>query len=126
MEGVVAEEGGKKMPLGDRTGPRGFGPRTGRGLGYCPGSDSPGFTKGPGMERGLGRGFGRGGGRGFGYYPSLYPGEDPYYRPPVYPEQSPEPGVEISHLERVADSLEKELKAVRKRLKELVKKEKNE
>ena len=31
MERVVAEEGGKKMSLGDRTRPRGFGPRTGRG-----------------------------------------------------------------------------------------------
>jgi len=52
-----------------------MGPRTGRGLGYCSGFDSPGFVKGPGWGfgwgRGWGRGFGRGwrwrgGGRGFG------------------------------------------------------------
>jgi len=36
------------MPLGDRTGPRGFGPRTGRGLGSCP----PGETAYPNTRRG--------------------------------------------------------------------------
>ena len=41
------------MPGGDRTGPMGMGPMTGRGLGYC-----TGFT-------GLGR-FARSHGRGFG------------------------------------------------------------
>ena len=49
------------MPRGDRTGPGGLGPMTGRSLGYCAGYSSPGYTKGPGM------GFGRGRGRGFGY-----------------------------------------------------------
>ena len=53
------------MPGGDGTGPNGMGSRTGRGLGYCAGYDSPGFTKGPG--RGMGRGFGRGYGRGIGF-----------------------------------------------------------
>jgi len=55
------------MPRGDRTGPMGEGPMTGRGAGYCagydvPGCDNPGVSRGFGM--GLGRGFGRG--RGFG------------------------------------------------------------
>ena len=36
------------MPNRDRTGPRGMGPRTGRGLGPC----------GTGMRRGFGRGQG--------------------------------------------------------------------
>ena len=57
------------MPGGDRTGPLGEGPMTGRQLGYGAGYDSPGYTKGPGM--GIGRGFfGRGRGffgRGRGY-----------------------------------------------------------
>ena len=57
------------MPRGDRTGPLGEGPMTGRQLGYGAGYDSPGYTKGPGM--GMGRGFfGRGRaffGRGRGY-----------------------------------------------------------
>jgi hypothetical protein len=43
------------MPLGDRTGPMGQGPRTGRALGFCSGYDSPGYTKGVGG--GMGRGF---------------------------------------------------------------------
>jgi hypothetical protein len=47
------------MPRGDRTGPQGEGPMTGRQLGYGAGYDSPGYTKGSGM--GMGRGFfGRG------------------------------------------------------------------
>ncbi len=52
------------MPRGDGTGPEGLGPMTGRGLGYCAGFDSPGFTKGVG--RGQGRGLARGRGRGIG------------------------------------------------------------
>ena len=31
------------MPIGDRTGPRGLGPKTGRGVGYCTGFRSPGY-----------------------------------------------------------------------------------
>lgn len=59
------------MPRGDRTGPEGQGPATGRKLGFCSGYDSPGYTKGfgSGMNRGygFGRGMGRGMGRGRGY-----------------------------------------------------------
>ena len=49
------------MPWGDRTGPLGLGPMTGRGLGYCAGLNTPGFVKGPGF------GWGRAWGRGFGW-----------------------------------------------------------
>lgn len=49
------------MPSGDRTGPLGQGPRTGRGGGFCSGFAVPGF-----MNRGGGFGRGRGGrGRGW-------------------------------------------------------------
>ena len=55
------------MPGGDRKGPTGGGPKTGRGFGYCADNDQPGFATGqPG--RGYGRGFGfgrRGRGRGW-------------------------------------------------------------
>ncbi|MHA1733945.1 MAG: DUF5320 domain-containing protein [Promethearchaeota archaeon] len=56
------------MPFGDRTGPAGLGPRTGRGLGYCNGYPHPGnaVPGGMGMGWGWGRGYGRGGGRGLG------------------------------------------------------------
>ncbi|MBA7569646.1 hypothetical protein ES708_11387 [subsurface metagenome] len=32
------------MPGGDRTGPTGMGPMTGRGVGYCAGYQVPGFA----------------------------------------------------------------------------------
>ncbi len=58
------------MPAGDKTGPMGTGPRTGRQLGYCSGNDAPGFESGFGLGRGRrkfsGQGRGRGG-RGFGF-----------------------------------------------------------
>ena len=136
------------MPYGDRTGPWGRGSRTGRGAGYCAGSDMPGYMnpyvpmmglgwgrgRGFGHGRGFGRGWGRGFGRGRGFwgrggygysYPDPYyrppPDYDPYYGPAPYIEPEPDPEEEKKYLERVVDSLEKELKAVKDRLKELVK-----
>jgi hypothetical protein len=41
------------MPWGDRTGPLGLGPRTGRGLEFCSGYDVPGYMN-PGPGLGLG------------------------------------------------------------------------
>jgi len=50
------------MPQGDRTGPNGNGPKSGRGLGFCVGNETAGYLA---YERGgYGGGFGRG--RGFG------------------------------------------------------------
>ena len=51
------------MPGGDRTGPVGMGPMTGRAAGYCAGLPTPGFISAPGGRGFRGRGFG-GGGRG--------------------------------------------------------------
>ena len=60
------------MPFGDRTGPQGLGPRTGKGAGYCSGFGMPGFMNpvpgGAGIGFGRGRGMGCqsfGGGRGW-------------------------------------------------------------
>jgi len=53
------------MPGGDRTGPLGAGPMTGRAAGYCAGYAMPGYAN-PMGGRGGGLGFGRGGGFGFG------------------------------------------------------------
>ncbi len=50
------------MPRGNGMGPRGCGPMTGRGAGFCAGYDVPGYANGGGRGFG-GRGFG---GRGFG------------------------------------------------------------
>ena len=50
------------MPFGDRTGPRGQGPMTGRRMGYCAGYSSPGwkssaFGKKDGFKRGRRGGY---------------------------------------------------------------------
>jgi hypothetical protein len=67
---AVVRERRWKMPGGDRTGPLGEGPMTGRGLGSCGGGAGAGFA-GPGARMGLGRGRGFRGGRfgrgGFGW-----------------------------------------------------------
>jgi len=56
------------MPGGDRTGPRGMGPMTGRQAGYCAGYQAAGFANSY-----LGGGFGRGfGGRGRGHRHMFY------------------------------------------------------
>lgn len=57
------------MPFGDGTGPRGEGPMTGRGAGYCAGYRRPGYANSRpkrGLGRGYGRGYGSGRGPGFG------------------------------------------------------------
>jgi hypothetical protein len=58
------------MPGGDRTGPRGFGPMTGRRAGYCAGYDRPGFDNPhPGYGvRYSGSYGGRGGGHGWRHW----------------------------------------------------------
>lgn len=54
------------MPFGDRTGPLGMGPRTGRAAGFCSGFGMPGYANAvPGRGR---SGFGRDWGRGRGWF----------------------------------------------------------
>jgi len=52
------------MPGFDQTGPAGYGPGTGRGMGPC----GRGMAYGRGFPRGFGGGFGRGFGRGRCFY----------------------------------------------------------
>jgi hypothetical protein len=104
----------KNMPRGDRTGPSGLGPMTGRAAGYCAGYPVPGFMNPPrGLGRGLGRRRGRGWGRGLGrgwwwaYPPS--PMRPPYTdasNPPVI--QPPSPKQEIAALKNYQKELEAE------------------
>jgi len=112
------------MPSGDRTGPEGFGPRTGRGFGYCNGYDTPGYTKGmPRGGRGYARGAGRGLGRGFGlgrrrgFYP--YPAEQ-YMPNGIHPTMNKED--EKNYLKEIIETLENELRTIKDRLQELEKK----
>ena len=110
------------MPGGDRTGPEGLGPMTGRSLGYCSGSNSPGFAYGQG--RGFGRGFGRGYfGRGRGFWRrAIYP--DPYFEPTPYHRdayQRPTKKEEKTYLENLIKDLEEEINSIKSRIKELSK-----
>ena len=102
------------MPRGDRTGPAGQGPMSGRGLGFCAGYSSAGFTRGYGAGMGYGGGFGRGRGfgRGFGYYRD-------------FPQQAvaTAPETNIESLKNEAQSLSDRLKAVLDNIEKLTHKE---
>ena len=120
------------MPGGDRTGPEGRGPMTGRGAGYCAGYNVPGYMNqaargGFGMGRG---GWGRGRGRGWRnmYYATGLPGWMRYGRapawgvaPPMYGPQPPEMTgeQEAEYLKSQAEYLGEELEAIKKRISEL-------
>ena len=92
------------MPRGDRTGPRGQGPRTGRGLGYCAGYD------GPGCAEGRRRSFGRGQAR-----------TEPMQgrRRRRLPLRAPSQEEEVEALKEEKKELEKEMEDIDKRLEEL-------
>jgi hypothetical protein len=109
------------MPGGDRTGPAGLGPRTGRALGYCAGYSTPGYTRGGGWGRGrgFGRGFGRGYGRGGGWgY------RDPYYVPyvpaPVYTPVQPITSTDqLGMLKQEKDYLESEMNGMQSAIEDI-------
>ena len=102
------------MPAGDRTGPRGMGLMTGRGMGYCRGYDLPGYANlpagrgfgmgwGGGFGYGRGRGWGRGWGRGFDYLP-----------PPSEEDEAAFLRAESARLKRHLEDIEKRLGEVEK------------
>ena len=106
------------MPRGDRTGPDGMGPMTGRRMGYCAGYDMPGNVNhiGKRMGRGLrsGRGFRGGNELNFGY------NQRPYYpSPEYYPQVS-----EKTLIENEIKIIGEQLKTLETRLAELPKEEK--
>ncbi len=107
------------MPWGDGTGPRGFGPMTGRGMGYCGGYGRPGYSN-PGYGYGRGWGRGRGMGRGFGWGGGW--GGAAYGGYPVAPAARPyglDPTMERRIVENQVKSMEAELDLLKKRLAEL-------
>jgi len=119
------------MPWGDRTGPAGMGPMTGRGAGYCAGYGVPGYAN-PISGRGFG---GRGGGWGWrnqyyatgltgwqraglypgnaGYVPGSYRGNYPYGTPGVNKQQ------ELDALKGQAEYFEDALDGINKKIAEL-------
>jgi len=90
------------MPAQDGTGPRGMGPRTGRGLGPC----------GTGYGRGYGMGYGRGRGYGQGYRMGYGPG---YAAQPYEPTKEEQKKM----IEAELKGLDEEKKALQKMLKDL-------
>lgn len=113
------------MPRGDRTGPWGLGPRTGRAAGYCAGYPGPGY-----MNPGPGRWFGAGRGGGWGYrhwyYATGLPGWMRYGWAPAW-GTPPTPGVppyppapsteeEAAALEQQAAWLREHLQALEDRI----------
>lgn len=118
------------MPRGNRTGPMGMGPMTGRAGGYCGGFGMPGYAN-PAPGRGAGIGFrwrrefagggrawrnmfyatGRPGWRRFGGYgaPSGYP----------VPYPKPDPEFEKQAMKDQAEILQAELELIKKRLAEV-------
>jgi len=128
------------MPAGDRTGPGGMGPMTGRGAGYCAGYGVPGYANpmpGWGFGMGWGRGGGWGGGRGRGWRHMVYatglPGWARYGYAPAWGASPaaaygpygapPTPEQETEFLKSQAEMLKEELDAISQRITELEKEE---
>lgn len=114
------------MPQGDRTGPMGQGPRTGRSLGFCSGYDTPGSTKGFRMGRGsgfgmnLGRGRGHGRGRNFGNFGWQFTGF-----PHIFPwQKTVNKDDEIKMLKSQSEAFSRAQKDIEKRIRELENQEK--
>jgi len=113
------------MPGGDRTGPRGMGPLSGRAAGRCAGFDIPEF-----FNRAVGRGFGPGYGRPHGmswgrgrgwrhmYWATGLPGR---LRSGRYfdREEKIDPDFEKQSLKDQESILQSELDTIKKRLGEL-------
>lgn len=110
------------MPRGDRTGPAGAGPTTGRMAGHCAGFPRPGFAN-PAYRGG--GGFG-GGGRGYRhmYYATSLPGWARFGSPPRWgwgdpvnvPEDAP---LQPLSPEQKREYLENQARALKEHLKEL-------
>ena len=115
------------MPRGDRTGPAGMGPMTGRAAGYCAGYSVPGFMNPVGGRGYWGRG--RGGGRGWRhwYYATGvpgwaragfgYPAQGGFAGPNVpYPTQSVTAEQELQGLKQQAEYFQGALGEIQKRI----------
>ncbi len=104
------------MPGGDRTGPMGEGPMTGRGAGYCTGNELPGRAysapRGYAGYAGRGRGMGRRGGFRFSTVPVM----DTYASEgvPVGNERIANLEARIKSLEQQKEDLKREVEDIRK------------
>ncbi len=111
------------MPGGDRTGPMGAGPMTGRNVGFCAGHGMPGYANPVG---GRGRGFwGWGCGRGGGWGRRFGFGAGQFNGAPMgagYPAQGPTAPVtptreqELETLKQQASYFQGALEDIQKRI----------
>ena len=113
------------MPGGDRTGPRGAGPMTGRAAGFCAGSHMPGYVHPVGGRGNVGRGpvGGRGRGGGFGrrnqYYATGLPGwARGSYGYPVS-AAAPTAEEELAGLKQEAEHVQNTLNGINSRIQQL-------
>jgi len=115
------------MPKGNRMGPAGMGPLTGRSAGFCAGYGMPGYMNpGPGYGFGVGSGWSRGfggGGRGWRhwFHATRLPG---WMRFGAYPSSGlspmkPDPETEKQALKTQSEALQNELDLIRKRMDEI-------
>ena len=121
------------MPRGDRTGPAGMGPMTGRTAGFCAGYPVPGYMNPVGGRGYGGRGRGGGWGRRNWYYATGLPGwaRTGYGLPAWGSSVNPyayggapfDPGLttqqELDGLKGQAEYLEDSLDGIKKRIEEL-------
>ncbi|MCK5828665.1 DUF5320 domain-containing protein [Candidatus Bipolaricaulota bacterium] len=104
------------MPRGDRTGPSGQGPMTGRGAGLCSGYATPGFANPFGRQR---RPWGGGWQRGMGYgwgVASSYRGFAPF---PGYAVDPPTGKLQILALQSEAEHLRTMLAQIESQVRDL-------
>ena len=108
------------MPGGDRTGPMGMGPRTGRGAGFCGGaSGAPSGSGCMNHRRGarFGQGRGRGGrGRRNMFYATGLPGWMRSGPGGVAPAEVPASEVERQSLQDQVKTLQSQLDEVKRQL----------
>jgi len=105
------------MPRGDRTGPMGMGPRSGRGMGFCSGYGMPGFMNRP-MGAGFGAGYGGGRGWRHWFYATGIPGWMRFGGWQTA-QTVPDPSAEKQALKTQAEFLKSELERINTRLDDL-------
>jgi Family of unknown function (DUF5320) len=112
------------MPRGNRTGPTGMGPMTGRAAGYCAGANVPGYAN-PATGGGRNRAsFGGGRGCRNRFRATGLPGwqrtgwDGMSYGYPT-PNLTPDPKLEKRALKSQAEALQLELDAIKRRLDEI-------
>jgi hypothetical protein len=102
------------MPAGDRTGPTGMGPMSGRGAGYCGGLAGPGAGRGRGRGAG-GRSFGGRGWRHWFHATGLPGWMRPRAQPPLEAGGS-DATTEKQALQNRVEALQAEMDAIKQRL----------